>query len=204
MIGNYHYLDESRPAEQRGKGTQFILKAADPNAVPALVRSINQMFRNSGTPTDSASQRLTLESLQNAQGHRTFAIATVGGAGLFMILVLMANGIAQSVRQRTSEFAVMKTVGFRNVHIMGLVFAEVALPCLLGAIGGTLIAILLARWPMKFMHGELFDLPAPTLSIDVILRALAAALVIACASAAAPLIRVSRTSVASQLAQPRT
>jgi putative ABC transport system permease protein len=204
MIGNYHYLDESRPAEQRGKGTQFVLKAADPNAVPVLVRSINRLFTNSGTPTDSASQRLTLEGLQNAQGHRTFAIAIVGGAGLFMILVLMANGIAQSVRQRTWEFAVMKTLGFRNAHVMGLVFAEVALPCFLGAAAGTLIAIQLAKWPMKFMHGEFFDLPAPTLSIDVILRSLAAALVIACASAAAPLIRVSRMSVASQLAQPRT
>ena len=121
-----------------------------------------------------------------------------------MILVLMANGIAQSVRQRTSEFAVMKTLGFQNAHIMSLVFAEVALPCLLGAIGGTVIAIQLAKWPMKFMHGEFFDLPAPTLSIDVILRALAAALAIACASAAAPLIRVARMSVVSQLEPPRT
>lgn len=204
MIGNYHYLDESRPAANRGKDVQFILKAASSNAVPALIRRIDEMFRNSATPTESSSQRLTVESLQNVKGRRRFAIAVVGGAGLFMILVLMGNGIAQSVRQRTSEFAVMKTLGFRNTHIMSLLFLEVAIPCLVGALAGTLIAIPLARWPARFLAPEFFDLPAPTLSIDVMLGSLVAALAIACASAAAPLIRVSRMSVVSQLAQPKT
>jgi putative ABC transport system permease protein len=204
MIGNYHYLDESRPAADRGKDAQFILKAADSSGVPALMRRIDGMFTNSATPTESRSQRLTVESLQNVKGHRRFAIAIVGGAGLFMILVLMANGIAQSVRQRTSEFAVMKTLGFRNAHIMSLLFIEVAIPCLVGALAGTLIAIQLARWPATFLSPEFFDLPTPTLSINVVLCSLVAALAIACASAAAPLIRVSRMSVVSQLTQPKT
>ena len=204
MIGNYHYLDESRPAANRGKDAQFILKAADSNAVLALIRRIDGMFTNSATPTQSNSQRLTVESLQNVKGDRRFAIAIVGGAGLFMILVLMGNGIAQSVRQRTSEFAVMKTLGFRNIHLMSLLFIEVTIPCLVGALAGTLIAIQLARWPATFLSPEFFDLPTPTLSINVMLRSLVAALAIACASAAAPLIRVSRMSVVSQLAQPET
>jgi putative ABC transport system permease protein len=143
-----------------------------------------------------------MESLQNSNGHQTLAIALVGAAGLFMILVLVANGIAQSVRQRIPEFAVLRTLGFRNIHIMGLVFAEATLPCLAGAVVGTLLAIQLAHWPTKFLPTEFSGLPTPTLSADVMLRALAAALVIACASAAAPLVRVSRMSVVSQLARP--
>jgi putative ABC transport system permease protein len=201
MIANYHYLDESRPAANRGLDVQFNLNVANPARALEISRQIDRTYANSGTPTTSTSMRLTMESLQNSSGHQTLAIAIVGAAGLFMILVLIANGIAQSVRQRIPEFAVLKTLGFRNVHIMGLLFAEVTIPCLAGAIIGTLLAAQLAHWPAKFLPTEFSGLPTPTLSLDVVLHALAAAVVIACASAAAPLARVSRMSVVSQLAR---
>jgi putative ABC transport system permease protein len=201
MIGNYHYLDDSRPAANRGQDVQFTVKIADPARAVEISRQIDRMFTNSGTSTTSTSMRLTLESLLNSSGHQTLAITIVGAAGLFMILVLIANAIAQSVRQRIPEFAVLRTVGFRNVHIMGLVFAEATIPCLAGALIGTLLATQLVHWPAKFLPAEFSGLPTPTLSIEVMLRALAAALVIACASAAAPLARVSRMSVVSQLAR---
>jgi putative ABC transport system permease protein len=201
MIANYHYLDEALKPEDRGLDVQFTLKIADPARALAISRQIDRMYANSGTPTSSSSQRLTLESLQNSSGHRTLAITIVGATGLFMILVLIANGIAQSVRQRIPEFAVLKTLGFQNIHIMSLVFAEVAIPCLAGALVGTLLAKELVHWPAQFLPPDFAGLPAPTLSIDVMLRALAAAVVIACASAAGPLVRVSRMSVVSQLAR---
>jgi hypothetical protein len=119
-------------------------------------------------------------------------------SGGFMI----ANGIAQSVRQRIPEFAMLKTIGFRNAHIMGLVFAEATLPCLAGALIGTLLATQLLHWPAKSLPAEFAGLPTPTLSLDTMLCALAAAAVIACVSAAAPLVWVSRMSVVSQLARP--
>ncbi len=77
-------------------------------------------------------------------------------------------------------------MGFRNVYIMGLVFAEAAVLCVAGALIGTLLATQLAHWPAKFLPAEFAGLPTPTLSIGVMLRALAAAVAIACASAAAP------------------
>lgn len=202
MIANYHYLDESLLPANRGLDVQFTLKIADPARAPEISRQIDRMYASSGTPTISTSQRLTMESLQSSSGHQTLAIAIVGAAGLFMILVLVANGIAQSVRQRTPEFAMLKTLGFRNIHVMGLVFAEAAIPCLAGAVVGTLLATQLVHWPAKFLPSEFAGLPTPTLSADTMLFALAAAVVIACASAAAPLVRVSRMSVVSQLARP--
>ena len=202
MIGNYHYLDESRLPGSRGLDVQFPVKIADPARALEISRQIDRLYTNSGTPTTSSSQRLTMESLQNSSGHETLAIAVVGAAGLFMILVLIANGIAQSVRQRIPEFAVLRTLGFRNIHIMSLVFAEATIPCLAGAVVGTLMATQLSHWPVKFLPAEFSGLPTPTLSIDVMLRALAAAVLIACVSAAAPLVRVSRMSVVSQLARP--
>jgi putative ABC transport system permease protein len=202
MIANYHYLDESLLPANQGLDVQFTLKISDPARALQISQQIDGMFASSGTPTLSTSQRLTMESLQNSSGHKTLAIAIVGAAGLFMILVLIANGISQSVRQRIPELAVLKTVGFRNIHIMSLVFAEVAIPCLAGAIAGTLLAIQLVHWPAKFLPAEFAGLPTPTLSGNTMLQAVAAALFIACASAAAPLVRVSRMSVVAQLARP--
>ena len=54
-------------------------------------------------------------------------------AGMFMVLFLTANGIAQSVRERFAEFATLKTIGFSDNGVIALVFAEAAIPCLLGA-----------------------------------------------------------------------
>ena len=54
-------------------------------------------------------------------------------AGMFMVLFLTANGIAQAVRERIAEFATLKTIGFSDRGVIGLVFAEAAVPCLLGA-----------------------------------------------------------------------
>jgi putative ABC transport system permease protein len=202
VVGNYHYVDGSRVPANRGLDVQFTVKIADPARALEISRQIDRLYTNSDTPTITSSMRLTMESLQHSGGHQTLAITLVGAAGLFMILVLIANGIAQSVRQRIPEFAVLKTVGFRNIHIMSLVLAEAAFPCLAGALVGTLLAIQLVHWPAKFLPRELAGLPTPTLSADVMLSALAAAVVIACASAAAPLMRVARMSVVSQLGRP--
>jgi putative ABC transport system permease protein len=204
MIGNFHYLDEARMPANRGRDVQFTLKIANPDRAQEISRQIDRMFTNSGTPTTTISQRLVVQSLQNSSGHETRAIAVVGAAGLFMILVLIANGIAQSVRHRVPEFAVLRTVGFRDIHIMGLVFAEVTIPCVVSAVVGMLLAMQLAQWPAKFLPEEFAGLPHPTLSLEVMLTALAAAVVIACVSAVAPLARISRMSVVSQLARPAT
>jgi putative ABC transport system permease protein len=204
MIGNYHYLDESRLPENRGLDVRFPVKIDNTARALQISRQIDRLYMNSGTPTNSISMRAIVESLQNSSGHQALAIAIVGAAGLFMILALIANGIAQSVRQRIPEFAVLQTVGFRNIQIMGLVFAEAIIPCVAGAVVGTLLATQLAHWPGKFLPAAFSGLPTPTLSLGVTLRALGAAVAIACASAAAPLVRVSRMSVVTQLARPGT
>jgi putative ABC transport system permease protein len=123
----------------------------------------------------------------------------VGAAGVFMILLLIANGIAQSVRQRTGELAVLRTLGFRNRHIMAVIFCEAAIPCLAGAVLGTLLAMQLAHWPASLLPGDFASLPAPTVSVRVMLWAVGFAALLACASSVVPLLRVGRMRIALQL-----
>jgi putative ABC transport system permease protein len=140
-----------------------------------------------------------MKNMANSDGHRSLATLVVGGAGLFMILLLIANGIAQSVRERAPELAMLRALGFRNHQLMGLVACEAGIPCLAGAVLGTLLAMQLARWPAKFLPTDFSSLPLPTISSGVMLQAIGFGALLACASSVVPLIKIARASVVSQL-----
>jgi putative ABC transport system permease protein len=199
LIGNYHYVNESRPLQDRNRDVSFNARLSDAARATEVSRKIDRLFANSGTSTISLSQRQAMQNMANSDGHRSLATSVVGAAGLFMILLLIANGIAQSVRERASELAMLRALGFRNSHLMGLVFCEAAIPCLAGAVLGMLLAIQLARWPTKFLPGDFANLPLPTISAGVMLQAIGFAAVLACASAVVPLMKVARLSVVSQM-----
>ena len=199
LIGNYRYVDESRPLADRNRDVSFNVRIRDAARATQISRTIDQLFANSGTPTISISQRQAMQNMANSDGNRSLATAAIGAAGLFMILLLIANGIAQSVRERAPELAMLRALGFRNSHLMGLVFCEVAIPCLAGAVLGMLLAVQLARWPTKFLPGDFANLPLPTISTGVTLQAVGFAVLLACASAVVPLMRVARVSVVSQM-----
>lgn len=199
LIANYHYVDESRPLQDRNRDVSFNVRIKDAAQATQISRKIDGLFANSGTSTISVSQRQAMQNMANSNGHRSLATSVVGAAGLFMILLLIANGIAQSVRERASELAMLRALGFRNSQLMGLVFCEAAIPCLAGAVLGMLVAVQLARWPTKFLPGDFADLPLPTISAGVMLQAIGFAALLACASSVIPLIRVARLSVVSQM-----
>src|SRR5262249_19100553 len=114
------------------------------------------------------------------------------------ILFLTANAIAQSVRERIPEFAVLKTIGFSDAGVMALVFAETALPCLAGAGLGMLIA----KWfiitlPRLLPPGV--GLPLPTLPLSVLAMAFGSAALVAAFSGLLPALRLKRLDVATAL-----
>ena len=117
-----------------------------------------------------------------------------------MILLLTANGIAQSVRERTREFAVLEALGYRHVTLMALVFVEAAIPCLAGAIVGTGLAAALTRLPTQYLPPDLASMPKPTLSLMVLAATLCCALLLALASAVIPMRRLRHLSVTDALA----
>jgi putative ABC transport system permease protein len=199
LLGNYHYVDESRPVQDRSRDVMFHARVNDASRATEIGRKIDRLYANSGTPTISISQRQAMQNMAHSDGNRSQAISAIAAAGLFMILLLVANGIAQSVRQRAPEFAMLRALGFRNRHLMGLVAFEAAIPCLAGAVLGLLLAVQLARWPTKFLPGDFANLPEPTMSASVMLQAVAFGGLLACASAVIPLISVARASVVYQL-----
>ncbi len=119
----------------------------------------------------------------------------IGAAGLFMILFLSSSSMAESVRIRLKEFGVLSTIGYRQATLALLVFAEAAIPTVLAALlGGVLAAFIDAYVTHLAVQGAL-NMPRMLVSPGPFGWALGAALLIAMISSASPLLRIRNMEV---------
>jgi putative ABC transport system permease protein len=199
LIGNYRYAENARPAHNRGYALGFRVAVGDPARAASIARQIDRMFANSGTPTHSITSRANAQS--RARSGIAMASMTwgVGIAGLFMIVFLTGNSIAQSVRRRLPEFATLKAIGFTDARVAKLVLAESAIPCCLGAVLGIGLAATLAAVPRRYVPQDLSSVPHATVSVTTFEWALAFALLIALIGSVSPIFTLRRLSVAVAL-----
>jgi putative ABC transport system permease protein len=199
IFGNYEYFDAVRTQSERGT-VRFIVAVDDPDKAEAICQKIDTSYANSEAPTYcvplQADARSILDSVISMR-EMSFGIAA---AGLFMILFLCANGIAESVRERIPEFAVLKTIGFGDRQIAALILLEAALPCIAAAVLGTLLAGALSTLTSRLGEGSGLNLPPSSVSIWIAALALGIALLIGAASAVLPLRRLRTLEIAPALA----
>ena len=200
ILGNFSYVDQARPAELQGYAMGFRVAIRDAAQGNDVSLRIDKGLTNSSTPTLTIPDRANYANEVNSAISVSSRTLPVAGAGVFMILLLIANGVAQSVRERTPEFAVLQTLGYRPLTLMILVFAEVAIPCLAGALVGTALAAALTLLPSHYLPSDLASMPKPTFSWVVLAWVLGCAVLLALASAAIPSRRLWRLSVADALA----
>jgi putative ABC transport system permease protein len=198
VLGNADYYDRALPVQARGTVGFIELLVKNPGQATQIARSIDAMFANSQNPTRSITEKVAQESGAGSQFDVGFVTLAVAGAGMFMILFLTANSIAQSVRERIPEFAVMKTLGFSDGGLMMLVFAEAALPCLVGAAIGMFLATRIVPVAVNMVPPGT-QIPLPTLSPAVLAEAFACAALVALLSAVIPVLRLKRLDVASAM-----
>jgi putative ABC transport system permease protein len=197
-LGSYQYYKMSRPAADQAKAGWFQAVVKNPAAAEDTAIAIDTRFANSTIPTSSISERM----MRSSGGAFFVNVATVtrrvAAVGLFMILLLCAHGMAQSVRERLGEFAVLKTIGYSDTGVIGLVFAEALAPAILGAGLGLGLAALLAGRIPKLLPS--LNLPDPYLSPAVFAEAVLAVVVLAFLSVILPALRLKRLDVAAILA----
>jgi len=131
----YDYLDENR---RNGAGSVgwYIVKIADSGRSVDLAAKFDEMFANSDAETKTTTEKGFVESFAKQIGDIGAIMIYILAVVLFAMLLVVANTVAQSVRERTSELAVLKTLGFSNTTILMFVLAEsVFIAALGGAIG---------------------------------------------------------------------
>jgi putative ABC transport system permease protein len=196
-FGSYQYFKMSRPPADQSKAGWFQAVVKDPAAAEDTAIAIDARYANSAIPTDSISERMMRVSSGDFFVNVAAVTRRVAAVGLFMILLLTAHGMAQSVRERLGEFAVLKTIGYSDSGVIALLFAEALAPAILGAgLGLGLAASMAARIPK--LLPSLF-LPEPYLSPLVIAEALLAVILLALLSVILPALRLKRLDVAAIL-----
>jgi putative ABC transport system permease protein len=200
IVGNLRYWQNSAHLVERD--TVNVLRAAvdRPEHARAVCREIEAWFTNATPALYCVPARADAEETADANINMRQISLGIGAAGLFMILFLCANGVAESVRERLSEFGVLKALGYGDGRIAGLVILEAAVPTVLAALIGSALAraadALVAHLAVK----GVIDMPEVHASIAAFGWALAAALLIALASAVVPLYRLRHTDVAAVMA----
>lgn len=134
MFFHYDYLNESREFGRDLVGW-YVVRVSNPDAADRVAQRLDALFANSPSETKTSTEKAFVQAFASQIGDIGSILMAVLVAVLFTILVVAANTMAQSIRERTNELAVLKTLGFTDGHLLGLVLFE---SCLLAALGGGL------------------------------------------------------------------
>ena len=138
MLFNYDYFDEARQFGQGLVGWYTITMADGAN--PAEVaNAVDAEFANSPNETETSTEAAFAQSFMEQFGNIALIVQLILGAVFFTLLLVTGNTMSQSVRERIGELAVLKTVGFRDSTMLGIVLAESILIVSLGGMLGLLL-----------------------------------------------------------------
>ena len=192
ILTNYDYVDQAR-TQSAGTSSIFLVRVDDPAQASAVAQRIDAQFANSPNETKTESeQQLAADSIKQI-GDIGFVVRAIVGAVFFALLFSVGAVMMQSVRERTPELAVMKTLGFTDGAVLALILAEALVFCVVSAGIGLGLAAL--AYPIiKLAVG--FDVRAG----PVLLIGLALAAVLALVSGLPPALRGMRLSIVDALA----
>jgi putative ABC transport system permease protein len=144
LFFHHDYVEEvlGRP----GIASNYWIKAESAEVVPRVMQMVDAMFENTDAPTRTESEGAFSMGFISMLGNLNTLIAAVGGCVIFAILLMTANTMALSVRERIREVAVLKAMGFRRRKVLGLVASEGALITLIGGVVGCGAALLFCRF----------------------------------------------------------
>ncbi|MBZ5590671.1 MAG: FtsX-like permease family protein [Acidobacteriia bacterium] len=195
---NLEYLDQAMGSKRWGQIGTFYVLADSPDSVPRIAKAIDDSYRNSPVQTKTESERQFQLGFLSFLGNVKMILLSICAAVTFTIMLVSANTIAMSVRERVREVGVLKTLGFTRGTILSLILGEaVAIATIGGAVG-----VLLASGLCGFVrNGPAFSDDIRHLSIQppVALACLAVAAVIGLISAFIPAWNASRTSIVEAL-----
>jgi len=199
MFFQWNYLYEQVQAREPGRPVDagwYILRVQPAEAMPRVSAAIDQQFVNSRAPTKTESERAFQQSFVAMSSAIITSLQVISVVIVGIILLVLANTILMAVRERTREYAVLKTLGFTARHLVALIFGE----SLLIAFCGGLLGLALT-FPMVAGFGKALPTFFPIINVAplTIALALGAALIAGTVAAFFPATRVVRTPIVTGL-----
>ncbi|HBY59297.1 MAG TPA: hypothetical protein DEH78_05715 [Solibacterales bacterium] len=188
------YLREALPREWRDVAALYVARVERPDLLTPVARTIDEMFRNSQFETKTDTERAFEMSFLSYLGNVKLFLLSVSGALTFTILLVSANTMAMSVRERIREMGILKSIGYEAHTILGILLSESVIIALIGGMLGLLLAEgicgFLRTMPILFV-----DLKTVGLNWVVAVACLATAVVIGMVSCLIPAWSAARRPI---------
>ena len=199
MHFQWNYLYEQVQQRERGRPVDagwFILRVDPPDAMPRVATAVDEQFVNSRAPTKTETEKAFQQGFVAMSSAIITSLQVISVVIVGIILLVLANTIVMAVRERTREYAVLKTLGFSARHLVALIVGE----SLLIATCGGLIGLALT-FPMVAGFGKALPTFFPIINVAPLTIGLAfgAALIAGVVAAFFPTIRVVRTPIVTGL-----
>jgi len=136
---HWKYFDDTTPYN-RGTAGWYVTRVADVNQADRVAKAIDALSANSDHETRTQTEQAATANWMKQLADIGLIVGSIMGAVFFTLLLLSGNTMMQAVRERTSELAVLKTIGFSNRSVLAMVLAESLLLLLLGGVIGLALA----------------------------------------------------------------
>ncbi len=199
LFFNYNYLRDALPVARRNYiGTVAVL-ANSPDEVPKIAKTVDAMFENSSPQTKSESEQQFALSFVSFLGNIKLFLLIICAAVTFTILLVSGNTMAMSVRERIKEVGVLKTLGFTNGTILGIIIGEALTIALVGGVIGLALAALITFGITKAGAGAMLQISSLTIEPFTLTVCLGVAAFIGVVSSFVPAWNAARTNILDSL-----
>lgn len=196
---HWDYLNESlkKTAPYRADRVGwFLVGVKTPDVAPEVAVAIDKMFKNSLAETITETEKAFQLSFISMTEAIVIVIQLVSFIVIFIIMAVMANTMAMTVRERTGEYAIMKTLGFGGRHIGGLIFGESLVIAAVGSALGIALTFPIAKAFGDYLsqYFPIFIVARSTIYMDI-----AAGLIVATVASIFPIWRAATLRIADGL-----
>ena len=195
MFINHAYFAE---AAQFGGGMAgiFVLRLDNPDMAQSVAATVDKRYENSSDETKTQTEKEFQAGFVKQLGDIGLIVRWILFAVFFTLLLVVGNTMAQSVRERVPELAVLKTLGFSDATVLGFVLAEAGALCLFGGVLGMTLATGFGALISKGTGGQFSITP----SVSVWAMGLAAIVAMTLAVGLLPALRAQRLKIVDALA----
>ena len=196
LLLHYKYFEESTPYVDGDVGW-YVSRVTDVNQADRIAKAIDALSRNSDHETKTMTEQAATASWMKQMADIGLIVGSIMGAVFFTLLLLTGNTMAQAVRERTSELAVLKTIGFTSTSVLLMVLAESVLLVMIGGLAGVALSTVIGSGASAASGGMI---NIPTMGWEGWVTAIGLMVAIGLLVGALPALRAMRLNIVDALA----
>ncbi|MFA6542323.1 MAG: FtsX-like permease family protein [Bacteroidota bacterium] len=200
MLFHWNYINERMRQVMPGRAGDvgwYVIKIKDPNRSAEISEKVDGLFKNSRAETKTETERAFQQGFVAASGAIISAMNFMSFVIIGIIMLVLGNTMIMSARERTKEYAVLKTLGFSGGHLVAFIGGESMLIAVLGGTIGLLLTFPLVESISLFIPKGFF----PVFFIEnwTIVLAGVSALLVGVVASIFPIVKAVRTSIVDGL-----